>query len=195
MSSHTARNPNATRNPMSQPPKAEGLQAYKLILYRRAVHPELFQIKSRAAIQHAEYEFEAWVMPGAHVMRFAHNGVCATEIVTDQALSLNERGLVAEFPCAGERDHEQPFGDHVNVMSTVQTETLPENLYNATYRELVEFAESRDAARYLWTNDHGARCASIVDIQRLRREIHAQTYHLLATDGLVLRTQSIFEHK
>jgi len=80
-------------------------------------------------------------------------------------------------------------------MSTVQTETLPENLYNATYRELVEFAESRDAARYLWTNDYGARCASIVDIQRLRREIHAQTYHLLATDGLVLRTQSIFEHK
>ncbi len=184
-----------TRNPMSQPAKSAGLQAYKLILYRRAVHPELFQIRSRSLIQHGEYDFEAWVMPGSHLLRFAHSGVCATEIVTDQSLNLNERGLVAEFPCAGERDHEQPFGDLVNVMSTVQTETLPENLYNATYRELTEFAEEQDAARHLWEDDNGGRCASIVDLQRFRREVHAQTYHLLAGDGLVLRTQSIFEHK
>ena len=189
MSSHTA------RNPMSTPSKSAGLQAYKLILYRRAVHPELFQIKSRASIQHGDYDFEAWVMPGSHLLRFAHNGVCATEIVTDQPISLNERGLVAEFPCAGERDHEQPFGEHVNVMSTVQTETLPENLYNATYRELVEFAEEQNAASHLWEDEEGGLCASIVDVQRFRREVHAQTYHLLAADGLVLRTQSIFEHK
>ena len=189
MSSHTA------RNPMIQPHKAAGLQAYRLILYRRAVHPELFQIKSRAQIQHGEYDFEAWVMPGSHLMRFAHNGVCATEIVSDHELQLNERGLVTEFPCAGERDHEQPFGDHINVMSTVQTETLPENLFNATYRELVEFAEERDAARHLWNDDDGGHCASIVDLQRFRREVHAQTYHLIAHGGIVLRTQSIFEHK
>ena len=189
MSSHTA------RNPMSHTTKTAGLQAYRLILYRRAVHPELFQIKSRATVPHGEYDFEAWVMPGGHLMRFAHNGVCATEIVSDQEFSLNERGLVAELPCAGERDHEQPFGELVNVMSTVQTETLPENLYNDTYQELVEFGVERNAARYIWEDEDGGRCASIVDVQRFRKEVHAQTYHLLASGGIVLRTQSIFEHK
>ncbi len=185
---------NTARNPMIQPHKAAGLQAYRLILYRRAMHPELFQIKARTTIQHGEYDFEAWVTPGGHLLRFAHNGVCATELVSDQDIALHERGLVTEFPCAGERDHEQPFGERINVMSTVQTETLPENLYNATYRELVEFAEERDAARYLWEEESGF-CGSIVDIQRFRREVHAQTYHLIASGGIVLRTQSIFEHK
>lgn len=178
---------------MSVPAKSLNLQAYRLILYRRALHPELFKVKGRRTIRHGDYEFEAWVMPGSHLMRFQHDTLCATELITDQDGGIPDRGILAAVPCAGERDHEQPFNEKVNYVSTVQTEQLPETLYSDTYDELIEFARESDALIYQWVDDDGGRCASILDIQRFRREIHAQSYHLVAQGGLVLRSQSIFE--
>ena len=175
--------------------KLATLQAYRLMVYRRALHPELFDIKGQRRISHGEYDFEAWIMPGSHCMRFQHDGQCGTELVTYQDANLPERGLETTIPCAGEKDHEQELSDTINFMSTVQTETLPQNLYESTFRELVEFGEESEALIHLWAGPDGGQCASILDVQRFRREIHAQSYHLIANSGLVLRTQTIFEHK
>ena len=179
---------------MNSPSRSSSLQAYRLILYRRALHPELFRVRGRRVVTHGEYEFEWWIMPGSHLMRFQLGGQCATELITDQEDGIPDRGIVAAIPCAGERDHEQAFGDEIRYCSTVQTETLPESLYQATYVELTQFAKESDALIHTWQDEDGGKCASILDVQRFRKEIHAQAYHLLAQGGLVLRTQSIFEH-
>jgi len=178
---------------MTTPLKSASLQAYRLILYRRALHPELFTIKGRRVLKHGEYEFEAWIMPGQHVMRFQRDAVCATELITSGDLQLPQRGLVTALPCAGEKDHDHPFSDDVNYMTTIQTETLPENLYAATFEELVEFGKESEALMHFWSDDVGA-CVSILDSQRWRKEVHAQSYHLLAAGGVVIRSQTIFEH-
>ncbi len=180
---------------MSAPAKSTSLQAYRLILYRRALHPELFPITGRRNIDHMGYNFESWIMPGAHLLRFEHEGSCATELVTSQEHGIPERGMLAAVPCAGERDHEQEFSDKVKFYSTVQTEQLTETLYTATYNELIEFGNEQGAMIHEYRDNDGGKCASIVDIQRYRREVHAQTYHLLAQGGVVLRSQSLFEHK
>ncbi|HVZ94134.1 MAG TPA: hypothetical protein VG797_06455 [Phycisphaerales bacterium] len=179
---------------MNPPTKSTSLQAYRLILYRRALHPELFKVKGRRAFNHDGYDFEAWIMPGSHLMRFQHDGVCATELITDQEDGIPDRGVIAVIPCAGERDHDQDFGEKVTFTCTMQTETLPDNLYTATYDELTAFGKENDALMYTWKDEDGGKCATILDVQRYRREIHAQAYHLMAQGGLVLRTQSIFEH-
>ena len=179
---------------MNLPTKSASLQAYRLLLYRRALHPELFQVKGRRVVEHEGYDFEAWVMPGGHAMRFQFEGLCATELITEQETGIPDRGIVSTIPCAGERDHEHSFADAVRYMTTVQTEQLPESLYIATYDELVDFGRENKALIHEWEDEDG-RCASIIDVQRFRREVHAQTYHLLAQGGLVLRTQSIFEHR
>ncbi len=180
---------------MNAPAKYATLQAYRLVLYRRALHPELFSIKARRTLSHGDYEFEAWLTPGGHLMRFQNGGVCATEVITCDDVQLPDRGLVTTIPCAGEKDYEHPFSEKLNFLTTVQTESLPENLYGATYRELVGFALERDALMFEWLDEDGGPCASIIDIQRFRQEVHAQAYHLLAQGGIVLRSQSIFEHK
>jgi len=179
---------------MNSPSKSSSLQAYRLILYRRALHPELFKVKARRAIAHGSYEFEAWVMPGSHLLRFQHDNVCAVEMITDLEEGIPDRGIVTALPCAGERDHDQAFGDKIKFVSTIQTEQLPESLYKATYLELTSFARESDALMYTWVDDDGGKYASIVDVQRYRREIHAQSYHLQAVGGVVLRSQTIFEH-
>lgn len=179
---------------MNPPSKSSSLQAYRLILYRRALHPELFRVRGRRTLAHGSYQFEWWIMPGSHLMRFEHGTECATELITDQEDGIPDRGVVAAIPCAGERDHDQQFGDKIRFVSTVQTETLPESLYQATYQELTQFGKQNDALMHTWLDDDGGKCASILDVQRFRKEVHAQAYHLLAQGGLVLRTQSIFEH-
>lgn len=179
---------------MNSSSKSSCLQSYRLLMYNRALHPELFKVVGRRNIEHQAYEFECWVMPGGHLMRFQHENACATEIIIAQDEGIPDRGILAAMPCAGEREHEQAFGDKLKSFVTVQTETLPDTLYSATYAELTQFGKEGGALMHLWRDEDGGKCASILDIQRYRREVHAQAYHLIASGGIVLRSQSIFEH-
>jgi hypothetical protein len=178
---------------MSTLSKSSLLQSYKIILYRRALHPEFFDIRARKYLAHNDYELESWITPGGHSLRYQCNGLCFTEIVTAIDGNLPERGLVASLPCAGERDHEQDFPEKINYMTTVQTETLSDHLYEASYREMLEFAREVDALLYVWDEEDGSKNLSLIDIQRYKREVHIQTYHLIGGCGLILRSQTIFE--
>jgi len=46
-----------------------------------------------------------------------------------------------------------------------------------------------------YTTDDGENGVSILDLQRYNDELHVQSYHLHSKNGVVLRTQSIFEIK
>lgn len=203
---------------MTTPQKTNALQAYQIILYDRALHPELFALRGRRVVSQGQWELEAWVMQGRHVLRFERGPVCASELVTDQESGLPTLGAVAAFLCAGERDYEHTFGakpagvggasgppagstpasgvkgvrGSVVYMSTVQTETLSENLYIATCEEMVAHAGENGSLVHAWEEDTG-HGMSILDLQRYANEVHAQAYHLLPTGGIVIRTQTIFE--
>ncbi|MCA9299174.1 MAG: hypothetical protein KDA28_08920 [Phycisphaerales bacterium] len=172
--------------------KSSALQSYQTILYSRALHPELFDLKGRTVVRHNEYELEAWVMEGAHLLRFEHDDLCACELVTPQESGIPDASVVSAFYCAGERDYEHLFPrQRVNYMTTVTTETLSDNLYAATLQEMRDHARETDALHLHWDAD--GESLSLIDIQRLCKEVHIQAYHLLAQGGLVLRSQTIFE--
>lgn len=171
------------------------LQSSQVTLYQRALHPELFNLQGRRVIKHGDYEFEAWLMPGEHVFRFERNGWCVCELLSDKDSGLPQTGIVDSFYCAGEHEYEHAFKTQSTAfMTNVQTEQLSENIYLATLEEMREHAAAEDALSFEW-EDEGGRCLSLLDIQRYSREVHAQSYHLLARGGVVLRTQSIFEHR
>jgi hypothetical protein len=170
------------------------LQTYQTILYKSALHPELFQLRGRRVVKHGEYELEGWLLQGAHVFRFEHKTICCSELVTDQENGLPSNSVVTAFLCAGDRDYEHRFErSGVTFMHSVQTETLSENLYDATFREMQDFAKESNALTYEWDTEFG-RNLSIIDTQRYGKEIHCQAYHLQANGGVVLRTQTLFEH-
>ncbi len=181
---------------MNLPSKApSALQSYQTILYNRALHPEFFALRDRKVILQGDYEFEAWIMEGGHLLRFEHNGLCASELVSAQVDGLPDSGVVSAFMCAGEREFEHEFKEHgVRYMTTAQTETLSENLFAATSDEMRAHVAETGAMCHEW-HDGVGRCLSIVDIQQFTTETHAQCYHLRAAGGIVLRTQTIFEHK
>ncbi len=175
--------------------KPNAVQSYQTVFYDRALHPELFDLCDRKVVQAAEYEFEAWLMQGAHLLRFERGPVCACELVTDQEQGLPQSGVVTTFLCAGEREHEHVFQpSNVAYLASVQTETLTENLYLNTLEELTAFGVESGAVMHAF-EDAAGPCLSMVDVQRFATEVHAQCYHLKAVAGMVLRTQAIFEHR
>lgn len=163
------------------------------MMYRRALHPELFQLQGRKIDRHGEYEVESWIAPLGHIVRFQIEGQVLTEAVLENGDHLPETGLVHALPCLGEKDFEMEPDGRIGYVTTVQTETLTDNLYMATYREMKDFVAESGALTHEWTDEKGNPCLSLLDAQKYRREYHVQSYHLVGATGLVLRTQSIFE--
>lgn len=180
---------------MSVTSKTSSLQAYNLAVYRNALHPEFFGIDGRKRIEHGDYEFEAWIFQGGHVLRFEFGGACVSELVTDQPDRLPERGLVTALPCAGERDHDAEFADRIVYMTSMQTETLSDHLYLGTYNELLEHGEECGGLMTQWSDEIGRPNLSVLDLQRFNKEVHVQGYHMRSDCMLVLRTQTIFQIK
>ncbi len=180
---------------MSVSAKSITTRTHQILLYTRALHPGFFKLRDRRSKDHATYQVEAWLLDGAHMVRFNHGASCLSELVTDQDDNLPTDGAVVTLPCAGERDFEHEFqqGD-LKFVTTVQTEILRENLFSATFEEMVEFAAETDAMMHRWSNSAGASCLSVLDLQCYAKELHLQSYHLIAASGMVLRTQTIFEH-
>ncbi|MEM6459691.1 MAG: DUF2617 family protein [Planctomycetota bacterium] len=163
-----------------------------MMLYRRPLHPELFDLQARRSDRHGEYEIESWLTPGGHVVRFAVEGQQMTEIVIDSGDHLPETGLIHALPCLGEKDYEMEPEDRLGFFTTVQTESLTDNLYRATLREMETFAHETGSLSHRWDTSNGTHL-SVLDAQKYKREYHVQSYHLVARNGTVLRTQSIFE--
>jgi len=170
------------------------LQSYNLSVYRTAIHPEFFKIEGRQRIRHGDYEFEAWTMRGGHSLRFEYQGLCVSEVVTDDQSRLPERGHVTTMPCAGEKDHDAEFSDRILYMTSMQTETLTDHLYLGTYNEMREHGLDSGGLLVEWETA-GKRNLSLLDAQRFHDQVHVQAYHLRSDCGLVLRTQTIFQIK
>lgn len=180
---------------MTFPSRTSSLQAYNMLLFRNAIHPEFFQIGGRRRIRHGEYEFESWIFQGGHVLRFEFDSVCMTEVVTDLSDRLPDRGLITTLPCAGEKDHDEQIADHIIYMTSMQTETLSDHLYISTYNELLEHGRACEGLSTIWTDELGRNNLSLIDMQRFADQVHVQAYHCRSDCSLVLRTQSIFQIK
>ena len=179
--------------PTTQAQSSMKLERYQTMLLAQTLTPELFSIHDSRSIERGGYRFAAWIMQGVHALGFWTGSACAWEVVTDRPAEIPEAGLVDTFYCAGERDAEHQIPkSRITHMTAAQTEQLPEHLYQDTYAELDAMARDDDALVHLWRDEAGP-CLSVIDIQDMAREIHAQAYHMIAAEGMVLRTQTIFE--
>jgi hypothetical protein len=175
-------------------------QAHQVLLYDRALHPEILPVRTKRIVKSRAYELEARLMHGSHALCFstipdspdspAHQ---ACELFTDKVRNLPTPGLLSAFLAAGEHEFDHTFPvSRVTYMLSVQTEHLAANLYADVYREMLDLAKEESPLLVEWADDAG-RNLSMISTQRQQDQVHAQAYHLLAAQGLVIRTQSIFE--
>lgn len=171
-----------------------GVQTYQMLLYRTPVHPEFFKIGGRSHEQLANYEFEAWIHPGGHTVRFEHDGATVTEIVVPTSSVLPDRGILTTIPCVGEKDFDEIYSDRISFVTSIQTESLSEHLYMGSYREMLEHGQGSECLMvYDEDKPTGLPDLSLVELQRYADQVHVQSYHFVGDGGFVLRTQSIMQ--
>ena len=168
-------------------------QMYRLMVYNRALHPELFDLQSRRLHQQGAYDAEIWISPSGHAVRFQVDDLCITEAMLENTDHLPETGLIHALPCLGEKEFELSPDGNIGYVTTIQTESLTDNLYMTTYREVLDFSKETQPLQHQWVDPDGTPCLSLIEIQKYKREFHVQSFHLLGSLGLVLRTQAIFE--
>jgi len=166
--------------------KQSNTQVFRLMVYRRALHPELFDLQGRRVSKQEDYDTECWMIPAGHVARFQAKGQVLTETVIEQGDHLPEMGLLHALPCLGEKEYqlEPAKQDKCGYVTTVQTETLTDNLYAATFREMVDFAGEVSALAHQWKDEDGAPCLSVLDSQHYQHEFHIQSYHLAGSTNM-----------
>jgi len=166
---------------------------HQLFLYRRPLHPELFPPKARRGLTQGQYDFEAWLMPAGHVLRFRCGPLTCCELLIDREGNLPLEGAVTGFPCTGEHEFAHQFSmDRVGYSVAVQTENLTENLYRTTYEDMLDYAKQTDAVVHRWNDGESRACMSLLDLHAEAKELHCEGFHLVAANGLVLRTQTVF---
>lgn len=182
---------------MNMPTRLQGLQAYQLLLYKKPLHPELFALKTHRLLRKNRYEVESWVAAGGHLISFHHAGFTCCELLVNQEGNLPLEGAVTAIPVAGEHDFTHSFQtEKVSYVTSIQTETLSENIYASMLEEMTDFAKTENGLVHAWQDaDAAMGNLSLLDIQRMNKEVHVQSYHLMAAGGVVIRTQTIFEHQ
>lgn len=189
---------------------AAGGVGHHVLLYDRALHPELLaarlSARSRRTVQMARYSGEAWALPGQHMVRFGPRsaargviaskvlgggggGVCACELLTNRERSP-ESGVVAAFAATGEREYEQTLARlGIRYMCSVLSETLGDGVFRGVVGEFEALAREPDVA-CARSEDGGI---SVVRLLACPGELRVEAYHAMASGRGVVRSQSIFE--
>jgi len=178
----------------TKPPK-QRVEELQFCLYQRAIHPELFQIQKVKRAEQARYHAEVWVCALAHVITVQFGDQILTELIAEDVEMLPKNGLANTFRFRGERDHAQSFGDNMRYILSTQVERMTPQLFPATYRDYVHYAESRELFVSFgeWASDDGLAPFSFLDYDARDSEFHVHAFHAFPEELTLLKTQCIFE--
>ncbi len=170
------------------------LPAFRLMVYRKALRPKYFTVEKQINIRHSEYKLVAWIARGEHMIRFFFNEQNVVEAISAADRKYPDAGQLTSVPCAGERDFQTQVGKSIGYIASAQTEVIAENLYCETLQDMQAQKQEDNTIFVEWPEpDSRHNSLSMLSLQRYRGEIHTQSWHLDATTGLILRTQTIFE--
>jgi len=163
-------------------------------LYQRPIHPEFFHIHRVRRIEQARYTAEIWVVGLAHSVTLQCGDQILTELLTDDSEALPKSGLATSFRFRGERDHVQTFTKGLRYILSTQVERLTPQIFPATHRDYVHYAQTRGIFVLFKEWEHDGLCPfTFIDFDARDHELHVHAFHAFPEDLTLLKTQSIFE--
>lgn len=136
------------------------------------------------------YTLIVQVAKGLHAFTLYHGDTEVSEVLCHPGVaSLNSAAACAITP-RNEPDLVPPlYLGGVRVHANLESESLSPHEYSETFADLMSHGESHRAQIAAWRDCHGKN-ASMVFVRILRREVQAEGYHLNASSGIVIRTQT-----
>ena len=165
-----------------------------LVVFDRALHPELFRHYADYRVEQGRYHADIWIVGLSHVVTVTCGARSLTELLVRESEVIPTRGVVTRFRLKGERDHERRTPDGWGYMISTQVETMDEALYKSVHFDLMRHAERRGwFVPYEQWSEGEMTPFSYVDHEARDSEFHVHAFHTYPQERTLVKTQSIIE--
>ena len=167
-------------------------------IFRRPLHPELFDICRGQRFFQGDYEVNIWITGCSHVVSVHNDGHSLCESVCNHEQMLPARGLVRRMPFKGNRKYQCKWGDQKFIyMMSFLAEKMSESVYRKTHLDLVRIARKRGI--YVPFQQEVASNSlapfSFIDYEAHWEELHVYAFHAFPEQKTILKSQSLFSMK
>lgn len=179
---------------MESPRIDQSLSELTFHIYRRALHPELFNIYRSRQFFQGQYEVIVWITDCGHVVSVFCGARCVTELISPADQMLPKRGLVQQFPFRGEKSHKCSWPSDFQYLVNFQVETMSVNLFRQCHEDLTQAGKKRGIFISFPQWAKGDLIPfSYLDYEARREELHLHAFHAFPEQQTMLKTQSLFD--
>jgi hypothetical protein len=163
-------------------------------LYRRALHPELFQVYETCTIERGLYTAKIDITSAGHVVTWRHAGMTFAEVAAAAHHPLPKMRRLFSYRLKGQRSDCVDFGGGARYQMNFQLEPAEPEIFWTFQQELLG-----DGLRHgmLHRFDASGRIAmgalSYINWEARRRSLFIQAFHTFPDDYAIVKSQSLFE--
>ena len=163
-------------------------------LYKRSLHPELFNIYESRHFFQSGYEVMIWITGCSHVVGIFSDNRCLVEIIAQPGQRLPSGGIIESFTFSRQKDYRCSWSNGLGYMLNSQMENMSANLYKHTHRELTKSANKQGLLiEYPQWSKGNITAFSYLDYETSESEVQIHAYHAFPEQQTILKTQSLFQ--
>jgi len=163
-------------------------------LFRRPLHPELFETLARREVRREDYVLIVRITPAGHVLTWQTPDTYLTEITAARGQPLPGRGRVWRHRFEGEHTDAFRASPIVSYQMSAQAETLPPALFRRIHEELLADGRQRGLLHVLYPHHRfGLSPLGFVTADAREGCLVVNTFHTFPAECTLLKTQTLIE--
>ncbi len=163
-------------------------------LYRRALHPELFQVYETCTIERGRYTAKIDITSAGHLVTWRHAGLTFSEVAAAANHPLPQTRRLFSYSLKGQRSDRVDVDGGACYQMNFQVEPAEPEIFWTFQQELLG-----DGLRHgiLHRFDASGRIAmgalSYINWEARSRSLFVQAFHTFPDDYAIVKSQSLFE--
>ncbi len=176
------------------PSELTDIKDAKMLIYNRALHPELFEIFLEKDMDTGKYEAKIFLIGSGHHILFHTPFANITELLTTRTDILPDTGLLEQLPVGKNREYQADINNRIYYMLNINSEQMSSAVFESVYREMTKFAKCRGLFITFeqWADENELAPFSFIDYEKRPRELDLFCYHAVPAINMMIRTQSVF---
>ncbi len=170
------------------------IEQMKLHIYKRHLHPELFEIFIDKRIDTGKYQAHLAILGLGHLICFHAKNESFSELMTGDDKLLPKAGWAQTIELRTSRESRTSVEQNIHCMLNVQSEKMSKHVFEHVHNEMMKFARNRGIfiAFDQWAKNERLAPFSFIDYEAKETELEVFAYHAFPETQTFIRTQSVF---
>ena len=165
-----------------------------LHLFRRPLHPELFETLATREVRRDDYVFTVQITATGHVLSWRTADIHLTEVTAPLGLMLPGRGRVWRHRFLGEQSDAFRAAPRISYQMSAHAEVLPPSLFATIHEELLTDGKKRGLLHLFDPNNRFALSPlGFVTADARPGCLVINAFHTFPDDCALIKTQTLIE--